>query len=57
MSALAPRREGGSWHVRASLAQTGHWFATSTHQWLGLSRSHFEQVRDRLEDARPEPDC
>jgi crotonobetainyl-CoA:carnitine CoA-transferase CaiB-like acyl-CoA transferase len=28
MTALARKaREGGSWHVRVSLAQTGHWFA------------------------------
>jgi hypothetical protein len=53
MSALARRvRDGGSWHVRTSLAQTGFWLR-------GLGRIDgrscpdpgFGDVRDRLEDA------
>jgi crotonobetainyl-CoA:carnitine CoA-transferase CaiB-like acyl-CoA transferase len=53
MSALARRHaRGGSWHVRASLAQTGHWFRR-----LGRLDGHtcrdpgFDEVGDRLENT------
>jgi crotonobetainyl-CoA:carnitine CoA-transferase CaiB-like acyl-CoA transferase len=53
MTALARRaREGGSWHVRISLAQSGHWLR-SLGRIDGL-RCHdpsIEDVRDRLEDC------
>jgi crotonobetainyl-CoA:carnitine CoA-transferase CaiB-like acyl-CoA transferase len=52
MTALARRAtEGGSWHVRVSLAQTGHWM-----RWLGridglgCADPGFDDVRDRLEE-------
>lgn len=51
MSALIRRvREGGSWHVRVSLAQTGQ-FLRSLGRIAGLScpDPDFEDVRDRLE--------
>jgi crotonobetainyl-CoA:carnitine CoA-transferase CaiB-like acyl-CoA transferase len=53
MSALAHRaKEGGSWHVRASLAQTGHWFRNLGRiNGLACPDPDFEQVRDRLEDS------
>ena len=53
MSALARRAtQGGSWHVRASLAQTGHWFRNLGRiDGLACSDPDFEQVRDRLEDS------
>jgi hypothetical protein len=53
MVALQRRAEhGGSWHVRVSLAQTGHWLR-------GLGRIDgmhcrdpaFAEVRDRLHDT------
>ena len=53
MAALQRRAEhGGFWHVRVSLAQTGHWLR-------GLGRIDgmhcrdpaFAEVRDRLHDA------
>jgi crotonobetainyl-CoA:carnitine CoA-transferase CaiB-like acyl-CoA transferase len=53
MAALQRRAEqGGSWHVRVSLAQTGYWF-----RQLGrIDGVHcrdpgFDDVRDRLQDA------
>jgi crotonobetainyl-CoA:carnitine CoA-transferase CaiB-like acyl-CoA transferase len=53
MAALAHRAErGGSWHVRASLAQTGHWL-----RQLGridgatCPDPGFDEVRDCLEDT------
>ena len=56
MMALARRvTEGGSWHVRISLAQTGHWFRD-----LGRVANGFacpdpkpDDVRDRLYEATP----
>ena len=52
MAALTRRaKRGGSWHVRCSLAQTGHWFRN-----LGrvagtkLPDPKFSDVRDRLDD-------
>ena len=52
MTALARRvHEGGSWHVRVSLAQTAHWLR-SFGRVDGLSRPDpgADDVRDRLED-------
>jgi crotonobetainyl-CoA:carnitine CoA-transferase CaiB-like acyl-CoA transferase len=53
MSALKHRAtQGGSWHVRCSLAQTGQWVRS-----LGRIRGlpgpdpSFDEVRDRLEDS------
>jgi crotonobetainyl-CoA:carnitine CoA-transferase CaiB-like acyl-CoA transferase len=53
MAALARRaQEGGSWHVRCSLAQTGHWF-----RHLGridgttCANPKFNDVRDCLEES------
>ena len=54
----APRPPGGSWHVRASLAQTGHWLR-------GLGRSdgmsapdpRFHEVRDRLRPVHRRAPC
>ena len=53
MSALARRAsQGGSWHVRASLAQTGHWFRSLGRiDGLACHDPNFEEVRDRLEDS------
>ena len=54
MTALARRaREGGSWHVRVSLAQTGRWIRELGRIDGGLDRSDpgFEDVRDRLDDS------
>jgi crotonobetainyl-CoA:carnitine CoA-transferase CaiB-like acyl-CoA transferase len=54
MSALARRvRDGGSWHVRVSLAQTGHWIRSLGRIPDGLDCPDptFEDVRDRLEDC------
>ena len=53
MTALARRaREGGSWHVRVSLAQTGRWIRElgRVEGGLGCSDPGFEDVRDRLEE-------
>jgi hypothetical protein len=53
MSALARRaNEGGSWHARLSLAQTGHWFR-QLGRIDGWSRSvpSFDEVRARLEET------
>jgi crotonobetainyl-CoA:carnitine CoA-transferase CaiB-like acyl-CoA transferase len=52
MTALARRAtEGGSWHVRVSLAQTGHWIrGLGRIDGLGARDPGFEDVRDRLEE-------
>jgi crotonobetainyl-CoA:carnitine CoA-transferase CaiB-like acyl-CoA transferase len=52
MSALARRaREGGSWHVRISLAQTGQWLRQLGRiDGLACPDPAFEDVRDRLDD-------
>jgi len=53
MTALARRaREGGSWHVRVSLAQTGHWLR-SLGRVDGLAHPDpgLAEVRDRLEES------
>jgi crotonobetainyl-CoA:carnitine CoA-transferase CaiB-like acyl-CoA transferase len=53
MAALARRAEqGGSWHVRASLAQTAHWLR-QLGRIDGAARPDpkFEDVRDRLEET------
>ncbi len=50
--ALARRAtEGGSWHVRVSLAQTGHWIRNLGRVADGLAcpESPLDAVRDRLE--------
>ena len=54
MTALARRtREGGSWHVRVSLAQTGRWIRELGRVEGGLACTDpgFEEVRDRLEES------
>jgi crotonobetainyl-CoA:carnitine CoA-transferase CaiB-like acyl-CoA transferase len=53
MAALARRaREGGSWHVRASLAQTGAWLrGLGRVDGLGAPDLGLDDVRDRLEDG------
>src|SRR4029077_13464479 len=53
MSALARRvTQGGSWHVRVSLAQTGHWFrGLGRIDGLGAKDPGIDHVRDRLEDS------
>jgi len=54
MTALMRRaREGGSWHVRVSLAQTGRWIRGLGRVEGGLDCPDpgFEDVRDRLEDS------
>src|ERR1700681_3161197 len=54
MTALARRaREGGSWHVRVSLAQTGRWIRGLGRIERGLDCPDpgFEDVRDRLEES------
>jgi crotonobetainyl-CoA:carnitine CoA-transferase CaiB-like acyl-CoA transferase len=53
MSALKHRAtQGGSWHVRCSLAQTGQW-VRSLGRVAGLQCPNpgFDDVRDRLEDS------
>jgi crotonobetainyl-CoA:carnitine CoA-transferase CaiB-like acyl-CoA transferase len=53
MVALARRAtEGGSWHVRVSLAQTGHWIRGLGRIADGLACPDpgFDDVRDRLEE-------
>jgi len=53
MTALARRvQEGGSWHVRVSLAQTGHWIRSLGRVPDGLAcpDPSFNDVHDRLED-------
>ena len=52
MTALARRaREGGSWHVRVSLAQTGRWIRGLGRVEGGLACADpgLDDVRDRLE--------
>jgi len=53
MTALARRAtEGGSWHVRCSLAQTGHWFRhLGRIEGLACPDPSFDDVRDRTEDS------
>src|SRR5262249_38579585 len=53
MTALARRvTEGGSWHVRVSLAQTGHWIRSLGRiDGLGAHDPNFDDVRDRLEES------
>lgn len=54
MTALKRRiTEGGSWHVRVSLAQAGHWVRGLGRVANGLAcpDPDFEAVRDRLEDS------
>jgi len=53
MTALARRAtEGGSWHVRVSLAQTGHWMrGLGRVDGLGSPDPGFEAVQDRLEES------
>ena len=54
MTALARRTvEGGSWHVRVSLAQAGHWIRSLGRVPNGLACAdpRFEDVRDLLEDS------
>jgi len=54
MAALARRAtEGGSWHVRVSLAQTGHWMRKLGRVTDGLACPDpgFDAVRDRLEES------
>ena len=53
MAALARRvMQGGSWHVRVSLAQTGHWLrGLGRIDGLGAADPSFDDVRDRLEDS------
>ena len=50
MTALARRvAEGGSWHVRVSLAQTGHWIrGLGRIDGLGVPDPGFDDVGDRL---------
>jgi hypothetical protein len=45
MALLRKTREGGSWHVRVSLAQTGHWLAN-----LGRAREGFACLDPQLAD-------
>jgi crotonobetainyl-CoA:carnitine CoA-transferase CaiB-like acyl-CoA transferase len=53
MSALARRAEqGGSWHVRTSLAQTGYWLRhLGRIDGMTCPDPGFDDVRDRLEDT------
>ena len=53
MTALARRATlGGSWHVRVSLAQTGHWIrGLGRIDGLAAPDPTFEDVRDRLEES------
>ncbi len=54
MTALQRRViKGGSWHVRCSLAQTGHWFRHlgRIENGLGCPDPSFDDVRDRLEEG------
>jgi crotonobetainyl-CoA:carnitine CoA-transferase CaiB-like acyl-CoA transferase len=53
MSALRRRStEGGSWHVRCSLAQTGFWFRNLGRvDGLRLPDPKFADVQDRLEET------
>jgi len=53
MAALARRaQQGGSWHVRCSLAQTGHWFRhLGRVDGTACPNPRFDDVRDCLEDS------
>src|SRR3954451_4278228 len=53
ITALARRvTQGGSWHVRVSLAQTGHWMrGLGCIHGLGARDPRFDDVRDRLEES------
>jgi crotonobetainyl-CoA:carnitine CoA-transferase CaiB-like acyl-CoA transferase len=54
MTALARRvTEGGSWHVRVSLAQTAHWLRRLGRIENGLATAdvEFEQIQDLLEHS------
>ncbi len=54
MTALKRRAtEGGSWHVRCSLAQTGHWLRDLGRVEGGLAcpNPSFDDVRDLMEDS------
>ena len=61
MTALARRaQQGGSWHVRASLAQTGHWlrrsavsmvWAVPTPAWTRCAIVWMKRLRVRLPDG------
>jgi crotonobetainyl-CoA:carnitine CoA-transferase CaiB-like acyl-CoA transferase len=53
MTALARRvTEGGSWHVRVSLAQTGHWIRSLGRiDGLGAPDPGFDDVGDRLYES------
>ena len=54
MTALKRRAtEGGSWHVRCSLAQTGHWLRGlgRIESGLALADPSFEAVREFLEET------
>jgi crotonobetainyl-CoA:carnitine CoA-transferase CaiB-like acyl-CoA transferase len=54
MSALARRAtQGGSWHVRCSLAQTGHWFRNLGRIAGGLAcpDPSFDDARERMEES------
>jgi crotonobetainyl-CoA:carnitine CoA-transferase CaiB-like acyl-CoA transferase len=53
LTALKRRAEhGGSWHVRASLAQTGHWLRQIGRiDGMNCPDPGFEDVRDRLQEA------
>jgi crotonobetainyl-CoA:carnitine CoA-transferase CaiB-like acyl-CoA transferase len=53
MAALARRAErGGSWHVRASLAQTGHWFRQLGRiDGMSCPDPKFDAVRDCMEET------
>jgi crotonobetainyl-CoA:carnitine CoA-transferase CaiB-like acyl-CoA transferase len=53
MSALARRTtQGGSWHVRVSLAQTGHWLRSLGRvDGLGCPDPKPEAVQDRLKES------
>jgi hypothetical protein len=60
MTALARRaREGGSWHVRVSLAQTGHWLRRLGRVEGGLACADpsFDDVRNRLEESESGYGC
>src|SRR5205814_2631785 len=52
MTALARRvTQGGSWHVRVSLAQTGHWLrGLGRLNGLACPDIGFDAVADRLEE-------
>ena len=55
MAALSRRmREGGSWHVRVSLAQTAHWLRHLGRlpDGLAVPDTTFEAVKDLLEIAK-----